>query len=94
MIRIFRHYISGIFLGLVLLEFGVFFSAMHFGYLLRYQEIVPFTADKLVPSGIFAVIMLISNTGMGLYQRTQTWGEAGLLLRIIGSFMLGTLVTH
>ncbi len=91
MIRIFRHYISGIFLGLVLLEFGVFFSAMHFGYLLRYQEIVSFSTDQLVPSAIFAVIMLISHTGMGLYQRTQTWGDAGLLLRIIGSFMLGTL---
>ncbi len=91
MIRVFRHYISGIFLGLVLLEFGVFFSAIHFGSLLRFQEMVPFTADKLLPSSIFAIIMLISNTGMGLYQRTQTWGDAGLLLRIIGSFMLGTL---
>lgn len=91
MIRIFRHYISGIFLGLVLLEVGVFFAAMHFGYLLRYQEMIPFRIDQLVPSAIFAVIMLISNTGMGLYQRTQTWGDAGLLLRIIGSFMMGAL---
>ncbi len=91
MIRIFRHYISGIFLGLVLLEFGVFFAAIHFGSMARFQELIPFDSALITPSLIFAVILLTTNTGMGLYQRTQTWGDAGLLLRIIGSVVLGGL---
>ncbi|MGH8547693.1 MAG: TIGR03013 family XrtA/PEP-CTERM system glycosyltransferase, partial [Methylococcales bacterium] len=43
-------------------------------------------------SWVYTLVMLMSNTGMGLYQRTQTWGEAGLLLRVLVSLSLGTLV--
>ena len=92
MIRIFRHYISGIFLGLVLLEIGVFFSSIYCGFLFRYQTTLPIDQTLIIQSGIYTLVMLVSNTGMGLYQRTQTWGEAGLLVRILVSLLLGTLV--
>lgn len=91
MIRIFRHYISGTFLGLVLLEFGVFFASLHFGSILRFEMVVPFDTSLILPSFLFAVIMLMANTGMGLYQRTQTWGDAGLLMRILGGLVFGGL---
>ncbi|MCI0666934.1 MAG: TIGR03013 family PEP-CTERM/XrtA system glycosyltransferase [Methylococcaceae bacterium] len=92
MIRIFRHYISGIFLGLILLEIGVFFSSIYCGSLLRYQNAIPVDRTLIVQSCLYTLVMLMSNTGMGLYQRMQTWGEAGLLLRVLVSLASGTLV--
>lgn len=92
MIRIFRHYISGIYLGLVLLEIGVFFSSIYFGSMLRFRNPLPLDSTLVAQSCGYALVMLITNTGMGLYQRTQTWGEAGLLLRILASLALGGLV--
>lgn len=92
MIRIFRHYISGIFLGLILLEVGVFFASVYCGYFLRYQTPQPVDTTLIIQSCVYTLVMLVSNTGMGLYQRTQTWGEAGLLVRILVSLVTGTLV--
>ena len=92
MIRIFRHYISGIYFGLILLELGVFFSAIDMGSLLRFQDGLPLRFEEVIPSALFTVVLLVTNTGMGLYRRTQVWLGAGLLLRILGSFLLGALV--
>lgn len=91
MIRIFRHYISGIFLGLVLLEIGVFFSSVYLGFLLRHRTGLPLDATLILQSCSYTLVMLMSQTGMGLYQRAQVWGVAGLLLRILISLLLGTL---
>ena len=95
MIRIFRHYVSRIYLILLFLDFGIFFSAFYLGRLVRFfpeslSEGVP--ADLAVPSLTFAVIMLGITTGMGLYQRVQAGGDAGLLLRILGCFVAGAIV--
>ncbi len=94
MIRIFRHYISGIYLILLLLEAGVFYAAFYVGYAIRFYHStdLAFEEDLIIPSSIFMVVMLGSATGMGLYQRAQGLGDAGVLLRILGSFMLGTIV--
>ncbi|SMF96643.1 sugar transferase, PEP-CTERM system associated/exopolysaccharide biosynthesis polyprenyl glycosylphosphotransferase [Methylomagnum ishizawai] len=95
MIRIFRHYVSSVYLLVFLLDSGTFFSAFYWGGVLRYfpqgMEMALF-GDRAVASVIFTVIMLVSTTGMGLYERVQSGGDAGLLLRILGAFMAGTIV--
>jgi sugar transferase (PEP-CTERM system associated) len=94
MIRVFRHYISGIYLILLLLEAGVFYAAFYIGFAMRFYPSMDLTFEEslIVPSSIFMMVMLVSSTGMGLYQRAQGWGDAGILLRILGSFMLGTII--
>ena len=95
MIRIFRHYISSVYLVIFLLDSGIFFSAFYLGGLLRY---FPDSIDASLPehevvaSLAFMLTMLVSTTGMGLYERVQSGGDAGLLLRILGSFVVGTIV--
>jgi sugar transferase (PEP-CTERM system associated) len=91
MIRIFRHYISGVFLALILLETGIFFSSVYCGLLFRYQIVLPIDLSLVIQSSVYAVTLMLTNTGMGMYQRIQTWGEAGLLLRTLASLLLGTL---
>lgn len=91
MVRIFRHYISGAFLGLILLEATVFFSALYLGKALRFYEPDVVQPGLFAPSLLYSVIMLICMTGMGLYQRNQGWGSAETVLRILGSFFLGVL---
>jgi sugar transferase (PEP-CTERM system associated) len=95
MIRIFRHYISGIYLVLFLLELGVFFGSFYLGGLLQgfswHQEFV--VDDGIwLPSLMFCVVMLVSSTGMGLYQRAHDMGDMALVLRIIASFLLGMVI--
>jgi sugar transferase (PEP-CTERM system associated) len=100
MIRIFRHYISSIYLAVFLLDSGIFFSAFYLGSIFRYfpESFDPeffnlIASDRLaVPSAIFMMLMLVGTTGMGLYQRVQSGGDAGLLLRILGSFVTGAIV--
>jgi sugar transferase (PEP-CTERM system associated) len=94
MIRIFRHYISSVYLIILIFDILIFFSAFYLGRSLRYFDILnsPLEAEYLlVPSAIFTVIMLVATTGMGLYQRVQSGGEAGLLLRVLGAFLSGAL---
>ena len=92
MIRVFRHYISTAFLSLSLLETAIFASALQIGNLLRFKETTDIVqVSFFLPSAIFAVIMLICMTGMGLYQRSQGWKAAAIVLRLGGAFLLGTL---
>ncbi|HYE36835.1 TIGR03013 family XrtA/PEP-CTERM system glycosyltransferase [Methylocaldum sp.] len=95
MIRVFRHYISSVYLVIFLLDCGIFFSAFYMGTVLRfYPELHGnfSTIDLTNPSAVFCVFMLASTTGMGLYQRVQSGGDAGLLLRILASFVLGAIL--
>jgi sugar transferase (PEP-CTERM system associated) len=95
MIRVFRHYISSIYLIIFLLDCGIFFSAFYVGAVLRFFPDFQssFSAIDLTnPSAVFCAFMLASTTGMGLYQRVQLGGDAGLLLRVLASFMLGTVL--
>jgi sugar transferase (PEP-CTERM system associated) len=95
MIRIFRHYVSSVYLVIFLLESGIFFSSFYLGNLLRYLPELPIhiAFEQLaIPASIFTLLMLGTTTGMGLYQRVQTGGDAGLLLRILASFVLGVIV--
>ena len=92
MIRIFRHYISGIYLILFLMELCVFNTAFYLGDLLRDFGLgLMFYTSKGIwlPSIVFAIVMLLSATGMGLYQRVHAIGDAALLLRILASLLVG-----
>ncbi|PCH84660.1 MAG: sugar transferase [Piscirickettsiaceae bacterium] len=92
MIRVFRHYISTAFLSLSLLETAIFASALQIGNLLRFKDTSDIIqVDFFIPSIIFAIIMLICMTGMGLYQRHQGWKNAAIVLRFTGAFLLATL---
>lgn len=90
MIRIFRHYISGNYLGLTLLEATLFFWALYCAKMIRYQAFF-INYNLVIASLIYAFVMLVSVTGMGLYQRTQGAGGREFLFRLVGSFILGSL---
>ncbi len=95
MIRIFRHYISGAYLVLFIMESGVFSSAFYWGGLLQgysWHQQFAVTESVWLPSLIFCLVMLVSSTGMGLYQRAQDLGDVPLLLRICTSFLLGAAI--
>ncbi len=95
MIRIFRHYISGIYLVLFVLELLVFGAAFFLGNVLRfYASVQPLVPVELlsIPALVYSVVMLMSMAGMGLYQRAHDISDAALLLRILASFLLGTAV--
>ena len=93
MIRIFRHYISGTYLVVFLMELCVFSAAFYLGDLLRdfNRNLIFFISDGIwLPSVVFCAVMLISSAGMGLYQRrTHHFSDIAILLRISASFLLG-----
>ena len=103
MIRIFRHYISKAYLGLVAVEFCLFFSAFGLGEGIRFANTEGSTIEDGVIFGvslIFVTVMFVCLTGMGLYQRSSIglrqrsshWGNLSLLGRIAGSLFLGAVV--
>lgn len=95
MIRIFRHYISGIYLFLFLLELGVFSASFYLGGLLQgYSWHGQFAVEVEVwrSSLVFCVVMLISFTAVGLYQRAHAMGELATFMRIFLSFLFAAAV--
>jgi sugar transferase (PEP-CTERM system associated) len=93
MIRVFRHYISGAYLVLFLLEFVALGAAFFEANFLRYYiNGIPWLNwnELLAPAAIFTVTMWASATGMGLYRRTQNGGSAALLLKVMATFLIGT----
>ncbi len=74
------------------MELFVFSSAFYLGDLLRdfNRNLIFFISDGIwLPSLVFCVVMLLSSTGMGLYQRAHDIGDMALLLRIIAGFLVG-----
>ncbi len=88
MIRIFRHYVSRVYLGLFLVEFFVFFMSMRYGHNLRFlSEETWYTDEYLTLSSfIFAIVLSLSNIGIGLYRRSITQSDYNLLSRQTVSF--------
>jgi len=97
MIRVFRHYISSAYLILFLFEFVALASAFFVGNALRaYVEGVAYESNEsLYPPALFyTLVMWASTIGMGLYRRAQTARALMLVMRVIGTFLVGTaLVT-
>ncbi len=94
MIRIFRHYLSSAYLGLFLVEMIVLFGSMHYGTQLRFFYSESYYTDEYIylSSAIFALVITISNTGIGLYRRSLSWDDYHLLPRIGVSFLSSALV--
>lgn len=94
MIRIFRHYVSTAYLGLMLLEAAVLSVAISIGAELRFLREEGWQAepDWWITSLLFVVTMLVLNAALGLYQRAaHRWGLAELLLRVGISFAIGAV---
>ena len=91
-IRIFRHYIPTAFIYLAVLEGVFFFLAFEWAIAIRFWESDPATVAKVQPvwpkAIVFSVVLVLSMTGMGLYERRTRDRFEGLLLRAMASFAL------
>lgn len=90
MIRIFRHYLSTAYLGLMLIEWLVFYLAMYAGATLRLRMTdVDYSGNQLIPASIlFACVFVVSCSLAGLYRKTLDREEYKLLERINLAFAL------
>jgi len=92
--RIFRHYIPAAFVFLGLIEGGVFILSFHAAVLIRFSSDSAAVAEHvgaLWPKSItYALVMLLSMIGLGLYDRLScTWeGRSAMMLRVLSSFLL------
>jgi len=93
-VRIFKHFVPVQILVLVLADALIFVGAMYLGIALRFyggdtgglEEILP-----IFPKAIgYAIVMLGTMTGMGLYMRDTAYGSSGYYLRLLVAFAGGT----
>ena len=94
MIRIFRHYISSTYLWLIIIEYGIFFSAMHFGNDLRFLTTESWYTEQdiTLASLIFALVLSLSCLVLGLYRRSLSWEDYSLIRRMCFSFFIAFLI--
>lgn len=92
MIRVFKHYISSAYLGLIISEWLIFFLAMYFGSDIRFMNDPSWYSDKDIfeASLIFSLILSLSSVALGLYRRSLGWDDYNLALRVCVSFMLAS----
>ncbi len=93
MIRFFRHYIHVSMLLLTVAEFLLFsgisnFAASYYGG----QTPLDSGAESGFKPWMFAAVLTLLNSFFGLYDWEWTKGLKSLLMRIIGSFLVGALV--
>ncbi|MEJ2643960.1 MAG: TIGR03013 family PEP-CTERM/XrtA system glycosyltransferase [Gammaproteobacteria bacterium] len=92
-VRVFRHYIPAGFLTLGAVEMLIFAVAVMAGIELRFQgdlESIAHTVGPVFPKAItYAVLMTLSMTALGLYQRGSMEGRKGMALRVAAAFVLG-----
>ncbi len=88
MIRIFRHYISTAYLWLMLVEWFVFYLAMHWGAAVRFLYTSSwYSRDEMIMASlVFSVVFTLSSSAIGLYRKTLDREEYNLLERINYSF--------
>ncbi len=88
----FRHYVPRSFLMLGLIEAALLFGAIYMGVWLRFGG-EPGASDHIAPifpkALFFVVVMSLTMTAMGLYQRNLRQGTGGVLMRLGLSFLLG-----
>lgn len=90
MFRIFRHYVPSSLIALVLIEFLLLWLSIYFGVEIRFIGGEP-TAElePLWPKALlFASVMFISLTTMGLYKNLYREGFNGVILRLALSLAL------
>jgi len=95
MIRIFKHYISSAYLGLMLGEWFIFFLAMYLGSDIRFLTVSSWYTDTdiIEASVIFSLALTLSCVGLGLYRRSLDWEDYNLVLRVSISFLIGAIIT-
>jgi sugar transferase (PEP-CTERM system associated) len=92
--RIFRHYIPAAFILLGLIEGAVFLLSFHAAVFIRFSTdsaaIDNFIGPMWPKSITFALVMMLSMIGMGLYDRLSwTWeGRSAMFLRLLACFLL------
>ncbi len=92
-LRIFRHYIPAAFVFLGLMEVVVFILSFRAAVFIRFSSDSAAVAEHVGPlwpkSITFALVMLLSMIGLGLYDRLScTWeGRSAMVLRILTSFL-------
>ena len=75
----------------------MFSTAFYLGDLLRdlNRDLIFYISEGIwLPSLVFSGVMLLSSTGMGLYQRTRNISDMALLLRIFASFLLAWTILN
>jgi sugar transferase (PEP-CTERM system associated) len=93
-IRLFRHYLPVQFLVLALVELVVFVLSFDAAVLIRFSSdsaaVAQHVGSVWPKSTTFALVMLLSMIGMGLYDRLSwTWeGRSAMVLRIFACFLL------
>ena len=95
MIRIFGHYMSKLFLFLILVEYMVCHVSLYAGVKLNnyYQDLnLQINPDTLNSQAtIFALSIVLSMTSVGLYQRGQIMGSS-MLLKMAVAFLFASLL--
>lgn len=96
MIRLFRHYISRAYLLLLMMDLAVCVLSVWAGVYIRFQgfdlpEDTPLSS-LVITSVLFALVMVLCLTAMGLYQRRFSEGDSGLVVRSIGGLVLGVMI--
>ena len=91
--RIFRHYLPSAFILLGLIEALVFLLSFHAAVFIRFSSDSAAIAEFIGPlwpkSITFALVMIFSMIGLGLYDRTSwSWeGRSAMVLRVLASFV-------
>ena len=92
-VRIFRHYVPTAFILLGLMELVVFMLSFDLAVFIRFSSDTAAVAEhvgRLWPKSVtFALVMLFSMIGLGLYDRLScTWeGRSVMMLRVLTSFL-------
>lgn len=90
MIRIFRHYISTAYLWLMVVEWLVFYMAMHWGAVIRFLYTSSwYTQEEMFwASVVFSCVFTLCCSSIGLYRKSLDREEYNLLERINYSFVV------
>ena len=95
MVRIFKQYIPVSFFILGLLEFGFLLLSVYVAVALRFlgdPDTAITSIGVIYPKALcFSVVMFLAMASMGLYQRRFRHGLAGMVLRLLSSFVLGSI---
>ena len=84
MIRIFRHYISTAYLGLMALEWLVFYLSMQWGAAVRFLYTASWYSKEqmILASLVYSGVFVLCCSSIGLYRKTLDREEYNLLERI------------
>lgn len=93
MVRVFRHYVPSSIIWLIIIETLLLFMSVYVGFELRFsnsgEEFSGLTSDLWIKALSFTVIMGVSLTAMGLYQRNLISDFASMMIRLFIGFGVG-----